>query len=124
MSIAGTKQKRSPHKPHWCQPVFDFATKSRNLSSGDGHYAISAKISISGVRSGDVVIKSLFIVLTIAFAPVLATVKGEPLLCQSSTRKALIEGNFSGPLICSRTDVSFVFIGRTSENDFTIYDYR
>ena len=39
-------------------------------------------------------------------------------------RGALIEGHFTGPLVCSGKDATFVLAGRTTGDKFAIYDYR
>jgi hypothetical protein len=49
---------------------------------------------------------------------------GRPLPCLAGMRAALVRGRFTGPLICNRNDASFILVGRTTGNNFTIYDYR
>lgn len=44
--------------------------------------------------------------------------------CLLGLRKSLIAGGFSGPLVCSRSDATFVLVGKTSKNRYSIYDYR
>lgn len=44
--------------------------------------------------------------------------------CLLGLRESLIEGGFSGPLVCSKSDATFVSVGRTSEDRYSIYDYR
>jgi len=44
--------------------------------------------------------------------------------CLGGRREALLQGHFSGPLVCSGTDASFTFVGHTAGRKFSIYDYR
>jgi hypothetical protein len=44
--------------------------------------------------------------------------------CLGGKRAALIQGHFTGPLVCSRKDATFVLVGQTAGNRFAIYDYR
>jgi len=69
-------------------------------------------------------VKAALTVLAIAFWPSSLVAGGPPLQCQAAMRDALIEGHFSGVMICSREDVSLVLVGRTAGSDFSIYDYR
>jgi hypothetical protein len=38
-------------------------------------------------------------------------------------REVLREANFSGPLVCSPSDATFAFVGRTAGSRFSIYSY-
>jgi len=44
--------------------------------------------------------------------------------CLSGLRAAFVHGHFTGPLVCSTKLATFIFVGRTAENKFSIYDYR
>lgn len=44
--------------------------------------------------------------------------------CLAGFRGALIEGHFTGPLVCSASDATLVLVGRTAGYRFSIYDYR
>ena len=69
-----------------------------------------------------------------AFLPIITTAlwflcsatAGEPTcLGVGGMEKALLKGNFSGPLVCSTTDAQFVLAGLTSgPAKYAIYDYR
>ena len=45
-------------------------------------------------------------------------------LCRPSMRRALVEGRFGGPIVCSRNNASLILAGRTTGTRLTIYDYR
>jgi hypothetical protein len=62
----------------------------------------------------------------VVFASVAAasTSHERPLPCLAGMRSALVQGHFTGPILCSRKDASFVLVGRTAKNKFSIYDYR
>lgn len=47
-----------------------------------------------------------------------------PLPCITGMRDALVKGHFTGPLVCSKKDATFVLVGRTAGDKFSIYDYR
>jgi hypothetical protein len=47
-----------------------------------------------------------------------------PPLCLSGMRASLVHGHFTGPIVCSRKDATFVLMGRTAGDKFSIYDYR
>jgi hypothetical protein len=42
--------------------------------------------------------------------------------CLSGRSEALLTGNFSGPIVCSSEDATFIEIGTVG--DYTLYDYR
>jgi len=42
--------------------------------------------------------------------------------CMAGLRQTLLKADFSGPLVCSRRDAVFEFVGRTT-NGFSIYNY-
>lgn len=44
--------------------------------------------------------------------------------CMLGLRKSLVEGGFSGPLVCAKSDATFVLVGRTNQGRYSIYDYR
>ncbi|MBB5716458.1 hypothetical protein [Sphingomonas aerophila] len=44
--------------------------------------------------------------------------------CLAGMRPALVQAHFTGPIICSTKDASFVLVGRTRRSGFRIYDYR
>lgn len=44
--------------------------------------------------------------------------------CMLGLRQSLVEGGFSGPLVCSKSDATFVLLGRTNKSHYSIYDYR
>jgi hypothetical protein len=44
--------------------------------------------------------------------------------CLEGKRAALLQGHFTGKIICSGKNASFVLIGRTTGQNFYIYDYR
>jgi len=44
--------------------------------------------------------------------------------CLDGRRAALIQGGFTGPLVCSPRDASFILVGHTAGHKFSIYDYR
>lgn len=47
-----------------------------------------------------------------------------PAPCLAGMRKALVEGRFTGPLVCSQENATFVLAGRTTGDKFSVYDYR
>ena len=54
-----------------------------------------------------------------------ASVSGErPLACLEGRRADLVRGHFTGTIVCSRKDASFVLVGRTTGSNFYVYDYR
>jgi hypothetical protein len=46
-----------------------------------------------------------------------------PAECMAGLREILREADFSGPLVCSRRDATFEFVGRTAGSGFSIYNY-
>lgn len=69
--------------------------------------------------------KSLAILICVAAAWLIGPVAAEPTSeCLLGLRESLIEGGFSGPLVCSKSDATFELVGRTSEDRYAIYDYR
>ena len=48
----------------------------------------------------------------------------KPLTCLGGRRAGLVRGHFTGTIVCSRKDASFVLVGRTTESNFYVYDYR
>ena len=44
--------------------------------------------------------------------------------CLAGRKQALIDGHFTGPIICSAVDATFERIGTTQGYGYTIYDYR
>ena len=44
--------------------------------------------------------------------------------CLAGKKSALLQGGFSGPLICSRRNATFNFVGKTTGHRFSLYDYR
>ena len=62
-------------------------------------------------------------ILVIASAlPGLAAAK-PPNACMAGLQEALLEADFSGPLVCTRRDATFEFVGRTAGSGFSIYNY-
>ena len=47
-----------------------------------------------------------------------------PQACMAGLTRALTEGGFSGPILCSDADAGFVLAGRTADGQYSIYDYR
>lgn len=47
-----------------------------------------------------------------------------PTACLAGKRQALIDGGFTGPLICSNKNATFTFVGRPRDSEYTVYDYR
>lgn len=45
-------------------------------------------------------------------------------LCLGGRRATLLQGQFSGPLICSEENATFILAGRTSGSRLSVYDYR
>ena len=43
--------------------------------------------------------------------------------CMAGLREPLLEADFSGPLVCSRRDATFAFVGRTAGSGFSVYNY-
>jgi len=69
--------------------------------------------------------KGAAILISVAAAWLMGPAEANPKSeCMAGLRESLIEGGFSGPLICSKTDATFALIGRTKESDYSIYDYR
>jgi hypothetical protein len=69
-------------------------------------------------------VKSLIAILAIvslAFTPAYGAVSTQ---CLAGKRTALVEGHFTGPLVCSPKNATFSLVGRTAGDRFTIYDYR
>ena len=63
-------------------------------------------------------------ILIVASWPLSLAATRPPSDCLAGLREALVEGHFTGPLVCSGTDATFVLVGRTAGNGFSIYDYR
>ncbi len=63
-------------------------------------------------------------ILVIASLPLSIAASGPTSGCMAGMRKALIEGGFGGPIICSKKDATFALAGRTAGAGFSIYDYR
>lgn len=49
---------------------------------------------------------------------------GRPLPCLGGRQAALVRGHFTGAIVCSKKNASFVLVGRTTGRKFYIYDYR
>jgi len=47
-----------------------------------------------------------------------------PSKCLDGRRPALLQGRFSGPLICSKRNATFTFVGLTAGQKLAVYDYR
>lgn len=62
--------------------------------------------------------------MVIAFSSFHLAFGSTPAQCLAGMRKALVEGHFTGPLVCSRENSTFVLAGRTAGDKFAIYDYR
>jgi len=67
--------------------------------------------------------KALIVMAAIALTSFVSAAHGEPIQCRAGMRKALIEGHFDTPIICSRANARFVLAGRTPGNTYSIYDY-
>jgi hypothetical protein len=61
---------------------------------------------------------------TIASGTASSTPTRQPIPCMAGMHDALIRGRFTGPLVCSKANASFVLVGRTTGRQFSIYDYR
>ena len=44
--------------------------------------------------------------------------------CLVGKREALMDGRFTGPLVCSKKDATFKLVGRPHGSRYSIYDYR
>ena len=65
------------------------------------------------------------ILICVAAAWLMGPVAAKPTSeCLMGLRDSLTRGGFSGPLVCSKDDATFVLVGRTSESKYSIYDYR
>lgn len=60
----------------------------------------------------------------VASGAAMAAPASEPLSCLSGFRSSLVRGHFTGPLVCSGKDATFLLVGRTAGDIFSIYDYR
>ena len=62
----------------------------------------------------------------IAIALVLAhaAAAGDPAGCLAGRKQALLDGHFTGPIVCSEANATFRLIGTTKGYGYTIYDYR
>ncbi|MCR6661212.1 MAG: hypothetical protein NVV72_18520 [Asticcacaulis sp.] len=60
----------------------------------------------------------------IAALPLIPSLAMTSDLCMAGRKKALMEAQFSGPIVCSGKDATFILAGRTSGNELSIYDYR
>jgi len=69
-------------------------------------------------------VKTRTAILIIASWPVSLAAASPPAACLAGLREALVEGQFTGPLVCSPSDATFVLVGRTAGRGFSIYDYR
>lgn len=67
--------------------------------------------------------KATIRILLIASLPLALTANERPGKCMLGLRNALIEGHFTGPLVCSRKYATFELIGRTAGRGFSIYNY-
>ncbi len=47
-----------------------------------------------------------------------------PAACMAGLQTALIEGHFTGPIVCNKNDATFDLVGRTAGKKYSIYDYR
>lgn len=63
-------------------------------------------------------------ILALATSTSLSDANGGPVLCMSGMQNALAEGHFTGPIVCSQSDATFVLAGHTAGQKFAIYDYR
>lgn len=64
-------------------------------------------------------------ILLCAAASLIGPAAAEPTSeCLMGLRESLVKGHFSGPLVCSKSDATFILVGRTSEGGYSIYDYR
>ena len=64
------------------------------------------------------------IILVATAASALAAADVPSAACLAGKRQALIEGGFTGPLVCSTKDATFRLVGRTSGDGYSVYDYR
>jgi hypothetical protein len=69
--------------------------------------------------------KGAAILIGVAAAWLVVPVAAKPTSeCLMGLRDSLSRGGFSGPLICSKDDATFVLVGRTNKSHYSIYDYR
>jgi hypothetical protein len=69
--------------------------------------------------------KGAAILICVAAAWLVGPVAAKPTSeCLMGLRDSLTRGGFSGPLICSKDDATFVLVGRTNKSNYSIYDYR
>ena len=61
------------------------------------------------------------LVATLSMIPMLGVTSDQ---CMAGRKKSLMDAHFSGPIMCSSKDATFVLVGRTSGNGLSIYDYR
>jgi len=64
------------------------------------------------------------ILITAAAVANLGTTVTPSTACLAGQRQAMVDGRFTGPLICSRKDATFRLVGRPSGSPYTVYDYR
>jgi hypothetical protein len=53
-----------------------------------------------------------------------AAVASDAAGCLGGRKQALLDGHFTGPIVCSATDATFQRVGTTQGYGYTIYDYR
>jgi hypothetical protein len=44
--------------------------------------------------------------------------------CLAGRKQALLDGHFTGPIVCSAADATFQRVGTTQGYGYTVYDYR
>lgn len=69
-------------------------------------------------------VKTTIKFLLIASLPLGLTANRSSQQCLAGRKAAMIEGGFTGPLVCSSKDASFVLAGATVGGKFSVYDYR
>lgn len=67
--------------------------------------------------------KAAIRIVFIASLPIVLTAGERQKACMSGMRKALIEGHFTGELVCSKKYATFELIGKTAGRGFSIYNY-
>lgn len=63
------------------------------------------------------------IVIAIALVSASSAVATDSAGCLAGRKQALLDGHFTGPIVCSEADATFRLVGTTKGSHYVIYDY-
>jgi hypothetical protein len=64
------------------------------------------------------------IAITSALVLASTAVATDSVACLAGRKQALLNGHFTGPIVCSQADATFRLVGTTEGSHYVIYDYR